>query len=62
MDGHHVAGTINDVEMHGVADDLAQPADGRLAGAERSRAGRIGTPRLINFAAEAGDRPGTHLQ
>ena len=33
---HHVAGLVDDVEMHGVATHLAETADGGLAGAHGS--------------------------
>ena len=37
----HVAGRIDDVEVHGVAARAAQPADGRFADAGSRRAGAL---------------------
>ena len=54
---HHVAGLIDDIEMHGVADHFAHAADGRLAGAEAADGGA--RPLLaahLHHAAKAADR------
>jgi predicted transcriptional regulator len=57
---HHVAGLVDDVEMHGVADHFAHAADGRLA---RAHAGdELGAGLQLHDRAEALDRAGPQLQ
>ena len=42
---HHIAGLVDDIEMHSVAAHFAEPPDGRLAGTERADRGALSVPR-----------------
>src|SRR5207253_1691483 len=60
---HHIAGRVDDVEMHGIAAHLAEAADGRLARAQA--ADRAPLPFLatqLDHRAEALDRPGAQFE
>ena len=61
--GDHVAGAVDDIEMHGVAAHLSDPPDGRFAGAERAdRRALAGVAPQLDDRAEAFDRAGFELQ
>lgn len=61
--GHHVAGLVDDVEMHGVAANLAEAPHRRLAGTERADglALALGAAQL-DLAAKAFDRAGEEIE
>jgi hypothetical protein len=57
---NHVAGRIDDVEMHGVAAHLAEAADGRLAGAHGAhRLAMASWRRSFTTAPKPSTEPGT---
>src|SRR5262249_30036873 len=59
---HHVAGRVDDVEMHGIAAHLAEAADGRLARAQAADRAPAFLATQLDHRAEALDRPGTQFE
>src|SRR5262245_29661549 len=60
---YEVAGRIDDVEMHGIAAHLTQPADGRLARAHAAdRAALAVVAPQLHHRAEAGDGSRTQFE
>src|ERR1700733_4047288 len=54
---NHVAGLVDDIEMHGVATGIAHPADGRFARAEPAAGGTV-SRRSFTTAPKPSIEPG----
>src|SRR5262245_35229922 len=61
--GHHVAGAVDNVEMHGVANHFAEASDGRLARTKSADSGtRAFRPAHLDDRAEAFNSAGTQFE